>query len=97
MVTIKDIAKELGIAPSTVSMALNERKGISHDLWRKVKESTIGIIGIDDIPIDKVLEPSLSSVKMPIEKMGELGAGNWKVFYFHYENIYIYEMFQFRR
>jgi len=39
MVTIKDIAKELGIAPSTVSMALNDRKGISPELRLKVKEA----------------------------------------------------------
>lgn len=46
---------------------------VLRDMGKRIPED-IGIIGIDDMPIDEVLEPSLSSVKMPLEKMGELGA-----------------------
>ncbi len=43
------------------------------DLEKKIPED-IAIIGIDNMPIDTVLSPSLSSVKMPYKKMGEAGA-----------------------
>ena len=38
MVTIKEIARELRIAPSTVSRALNEKKGVSKTLKGKINE-----------------------------------------------------------
>ncbi len=44
------------------------------DMGKNIPDD-IAVIGIDDMPIDEVLEPSLSSVKMPFVKMGEKGAG----------------------
>ena len=35
-VTIKDIAKQLGISPATVSMALNDRAGVNAQTKEKV-------------------------------------------------------------
>lgn len=46
---------------------------ILKDMGKKVPDD-IAIIGIDDMPIDAILKPSLSSVRLPLEKMGELGA-----------------------
>ncbi|MDD5066432.1 MAG: LacI family DNA-binding transcriptional regulator [bacterium] len=43
------------------------------EMNKKVPEE-IAVIGIDDMPIDEVLEPGLSSMKMPLKKMGEMGA-----------------------
>jgi DNA-binding LacI/PurR family transcriptional regulator len=40
MVTIKKIARELRIAPSTVSRALNEKKGVSKTLNGNCLSST---------------------------------------------------------
>ncbi|SHH54884.1 LacI family DNA-binding transcriptional regulator [Thermosipho atlanticus] len=37
-ITIKDIAKELGVNPSTVSRALNDKPGVNLELKKKIKE-----------------------------------------------------------
>ncbi|MBN1899029.1 MAG: LacI family DNA-binding transcriptional regulator [Spirochaetes bacterium] len=43
------------------------------DMGKKIPDD-IALIGIDDMPIDEVLDPSLSSVKLPLAQMGEIGA-----------------------
>ena len=40
---------------------------------RKVPDD-IAIVGFDDTELNHIMEPSLSSVNQPIEKMGEIGA-----------------------
>ena len=41
MVTIKEIAERLGIAPSTVSKGLNDAQDISPELKKKVLDTAI--------------------------------------------------------
>ena len=44
------------------------------DLGRKVPDD-IAVIGFDDEDFDTVLQPTLSSIRQPIRKMGEVGLG----------------------
>lgn len=43
------------------------------EMGRKIPDD-VALIGIDDMPIDEILDPGLSSVKMPLKKIGETGA-----------------------
>jgi LacI family transcriptional regulator len=54
--TLSEIAKELGIAVSTVSRALNKKEGISEDLRKKVLDKALKMGYIDEIP--KIIQQS---------------------------------------
>ncbi|MFO7889954.1 MAG: LacI family DNA-binding transcriptional regulator [bacterium] len=54
--TLSEIAKELGIAVSTVSRALNKKEGVSEDLRKKVLNKALKMGYIDEIP--KVIQQS---------------------------------------
>jgi DNA-binding LacI/PurR family transcriptional regulator len=76
-VTIRELAKELGVSSATISRALNMEKGVTDGALYEAKRvglkipEDLSIVGFGDIPFASLTDPPLTTVRAPYQKLGE--------------------------